>query len=416
MKRILFSLLVVTALSLYGVRVVFAQSDAPIAPGNGNNQVVSRDAIGLRIVPNPEHLSPLQWYNKNIKVKGSPQSLIVDGYEAVRDGRSVYVNAAKLVQVSRCATNPSIICQNDSQCGQNNQNETLLPIKSVFAAGECQVSATPEIYTNIYIISYNQSPESATTDIFGQLLQYWKFNIEVKNCSATTAQSCKENSDCPRAEVCQQTGSCSIHKESACIIDADCPQGEFCSSKKSAVIRDTKRLSDVRDMKDRLEAYNGIVHRYPSIENGSYLTNRTVSTWPSWGGTFGATLGSAVPNDPINVLGACSGYEALTCWNDQTKQFAGTPDPLALPSGSRAYYYQYKPSDNSFSFCALTESGYVQAKGPTTPYCRTGRNCIRSCSGKQCGSDGCGGSCGNCNSGQTCQNGTCRINAPIGND
>lgn len=66
------------------------------------DNVISRDAIGLRVVPNPEHYSPLQWYNVNIKIKGSPQSAIIDGYEAVRDGRTVYVNSAKVVKVKRC--------------------------------------------------------------------------------------------------------------------------------------------------------------------------------------------------------------------------------------------------------------------------------------------------------------------------
>ncbi|MFA6454566.1 MAG: hypothetical protein WCV70_01765, partial [Patescibacteria group bacterium] len=57
---------------------------------------LSPDAIALRVLPNPEHFSPLTWYKKNLKLQGSPQSLIVDGYEAIRDGRTVYVNAANI--------------------------------------------------------------------------------------------------------------------------------------------------------------------------------------------------------------------------------------------------------------------------------------------------------------------------------
>lgn len=93
----------------------------------------SRDAIAIRVMPNPEHYSPLVWYEKNIKLKGSPQSLLVDGYEAVRDGRTVYVNAANI-------------------------------------DGD-------KFYTNIYIISYNQDAENSTIDIFGQILSHWKFNV-----------------------------------------------------------------------------------------------------------------------------------------------------------------------------------------------------------------------------------------------
>lgn len=93
---------------------------------------VSPDAIAIRVMPNTDHYSPLAWYGKNIKIQGSPQNLFVDGYEAVRDGRTVYVNAANI-------------------SGSN-------------------------FYTNIYIISYNQEAENPTIDIFGQILTHWKFN------------------------------------------------------------------------------------------------------------------------------------------------------------------------------------------------------------------------------------------------
>ncbi|MFH0955793.1 MAG: hypothetical protein V1801_01080, partial [Candidatus Falkowbacteria bacterium] len=46
----------------------------------------SPDAIATRVMPNPEHLSPLSWYKANIKTQGSPQATQVDGYEAIRDG------------------------------------------------------------------------------------------------------------------------------------------------------------------------------------------------------------------------------------------------------------------------------------------------------------------------------------------
>ncbi len=287
---------------------------------------------------------------------------------------------------------------------------------TAWAANTCDTSTTPELYTNIYIISYNQDPENATTDIFGQLLQYWKFNIEVKNCSQTVTQACTDTRECPGGEICQQTGSCSNNAEKSCVIDSDCSEGGFCNSKKSTVVRDTRRLSDLRVMKDKLEEYNRVTRRYPSLENGTYLTNRSVSTWPSWSGTFRSTLGSNIPVDQINKMGTCpAGFEPSTCWNDTLKQFAGTPDPLTMPAGSKVYYYQYKPADNSYKFCSIIESGYVQAKVPGTPYCQSGRNCVRSCSGKNCGSDGCGGSCGTCPNGSTCQSGRCRTNSGIQN-
>ena len=96
---------------------------------------ISTDAIAIRVMPNSEHFSPLRWYRANVKNQGSPQNLLVDGYEAIRDGRTVYVNAAN-------------------------------------------ISGT-DFYTNVYIISYNQEAENQTIDIFGQILTHWKFNVNV---------------------------------------------------------------------------------------------------------------------------------------------------------------------------------------------------------------------------------------------
>lgn len=96
---------------------------------------VSPDAVAVRIVANPEHYSPRVWYEKNVKTRGSPQKFSVDGYEAIRDGRTVYVNAANI-------------------SGEN-------------------------FYINIHIISYNQQAENQTEDIFGQMLAHWKFNVNI---------------------------------------------------------------------------------------------------------------------------------------------------------------------------------------------------------------------------------------------
>src|SRR3990167_3945389 len=60
------------------------------APSNSPQS--SSDAIALRVIPNPDHLSPGLWYYRQ-GFNGSPQALTVDGYDAVRDGRTVYVNA-----------------------------------------------------------------------------------------------------------------------------------------------------------------------------------------------------------------------------------------------------------------------------------------------------------------------------------
>ncbi len=382
---------------------IFVGLCSPLFVAAQGISTISRDAIGLRVVPNPEHYSPLDWYDVNIKIKGAPQSIMVDGYQAVRDGRTVYVNAAKVAQVNRCSGDPSVTCA---------------PPGSRCLLGTCTPSPIPEIYTNIYIISYNQDPEPATTDIFGQLLQFWKFNSDIKNCSDDFDQLCTTDAECVllgghAGALCQQTANCSQTTTKACLLDGDCPQGEYCLNKKSTVIRDVKRLADLRYTKNQLEKYNTARGTYPVLARGSYLSNRSISTWPSWQETFQPALDQPLPADPINKLGDCfptsiPGYEPATCWNEVAKDYSGNDDPLTLPAGNRksyAYYYQYKAAENTFAFCGITESGFIKGLAVGSPLCQV-NNCA-SCTGRQCGTDGCGHSCGTCATGTVCSRFKC---------
>ncbi len=258
----------------------------------------SPDAVAFRVIPNPEYLSPLRWYRENIKVKGSPQSLTVDGYQAVRDGRTVYVNAANV--------DP----------------------------------ANPNFYTNIYIISYNQEAEDSTIDIFGQILKKWVFNSNI-------------------------SGSvCSFDNEKCSSSTKDCKDAGDCVSVKGQIVRDTKRLADLADIKSALKNYQA-EHSgtYPELAAGSYLTGKSISVWPSWRATLGAALGITIPIDPLNKLGACTtptGFNPVTCWNQATKTFADPPPPdeFNLPANSHAYVYTID-AQGRYDLCALMESEYT---------------------------------------------------------
>jgi hypothetical protein len=100
-----------------------------------------KDGIGIRIYANPEGLSPIAWYKNNVENPGSPQSLTVDGYQAVRDGRTVYVGATNIDY------------------------------------------AGPQIYNNIYLISYNDEASGETKNIFNQMLSNWRFNTNISTDS-----------------------------------------------------------------------------------------------------------------------------------------------------------------------------------------------------------------------------------------
>ena len=282
------------------------------------------DAIAVRIVPNPNHYSVYRWYDSQ-GFKGSPQALVVDGYEAVRDGRTVYVNAANIKNKS--------------------------------------------IYTNIYLISYNQDPSPKTVDILGQIVKNWKFNgdlVESTNPGPSCAISslpCLSNNDCATNQECATatiaSSSCQLKTVKNCLTDNDCPQNFFCNSVKAKIIRDLKRIGKTEEIKEALYSYKIANGSYPKLTSGSYLANHTLSVWPSWSDTFLPAISMTSSSiDPINRLGACSGYDVKTCWNKDTKRFVYNPTPnyLMLPTGSYGLVYQTDQNGSDYSLCAVMET------------------------------------------------------------
>ena len=261
---------------------------------NSSEAQSSPDAIAIRVIPNPEHFSAGVWYREQ-NFTGSPQSMIVDGYAAVRDGRTLYVNVG-------------------NADGGN-------------------------LYTNIYLISYNQEAETVTQDIFGQILSNWKFNTNLI-----------------------VNGFCRSNPSIRCLKDEECPISDFCDSAKARVIRDTRRLSDLADMQVTLDQFYLDNGHYPSLSAGSYLPNRSLSVWPSWDDALRGELGTNMLLEPINKLGNCPGYNEDTCWDEVNKSFPTTlPD---LPTNSLAYIYLSDPGGNTGTVCGVFESGYALSGVP----------------------------------------------------
>ena len=95
----------------------------------------SVDGIGLRIYTNFYHYDPLLWYQENIDIMGSPAATSIDGYEAIQEGRSTYINAV-------------------------NQ-----PVE--------------DIYTNIFVWSYTQNASPGTINLYNQLVNNLEFNTNI---------------------------------------------------------------------------------------------------------------------------------------------------------------------------------------------------------------------------------------------
>ncbi|PLX20668.1 hypothetical protein C0584_05510 [Candidatus Parcubacteria bacterium] len=203
-------------------------------------------------------------------------------------------------------------------------------------------NTTPQtLFTNIYIISYNIEAGQETEDIFAKILDNWKFNI---NLNTNLIGTCAQNTDI------------------SCVLNDDCENGDYCLGAKSNTIRDTIRLENIAEIDIALNDYKERTGHYPILSAGSYLPNKSISTWPSWQGTLSQELGVQLPVDPINDLGVCSGYDDVTCWDDVSKEFADsdpTDSALNLPSDSKAFIYQVSPDGASYSFCGEMESGFV---------------------------------------------------------
>ena len=302
-------------------------------------QAAEGDAIAVRVMANPNHYSALAWYQDK-KFSGNPTPLKVDGYDAIQDGRTVYVNVAN---VSGKCTYTNITCTSNRDC----------PIFTF-----CRQNSF--IYTNIYLISYNQDAKTETIAIFNSILSKWKFNTNLtdtgtcfnqpKKCQGTSTV-CGADSDCSDKRLCV---------DEACLSDKDCSGGGFCSSLKGKITRDTNRLADVVSLKMQIENYSKRNGHFPLLSAGTYVTGKVISTWPSWNGEFATELGVAQSVDPINKLGDCGGsqYDPVTCWDDKAKKFAGpfsTPD--GLPSNSRVYAYSTDAKGQNYTACAEMESG-----------------------------------------------------------
>jgi len=307
------------------------------------------DAIGIRIVPNPNYLSAKAWFATQ-NFSGGYSDISLDGYEGIQSGNTAYVVAA------------------------NKQGNVLYP--------------------NIYIVSFNPNALLDAKEIFAQILVNWRFNANTSDVSnvgickrgtryQTNASGeyigCAWDGDC--VDIVEG-GQCSVSKKLATDVK-DCPLNETknvrCDSDKKKVQNDLKRLTDIVIMNKALGDYGSknkhcsvtksescvtsaqcpgaesCVAGYPTISQGSFVPAMSVSKWDSWNTALSNGLSSALPVDPINAYFAqCktqgADYESATCFNSKQAKFI-------CPNGSHIYGYRVESGEKYSLYTQLEYTG-----------------------------------------------------------
>ncbi len=305
------------------------------------NPAFRSDAIGVRIMANPLHLSPKDWYVAQ-GFSGAPQATTVDGYEAIRDGSTLYVGAANITE----------------------------------NAGD--------ITTDIYVLSHNPNASTQIRTIFEQVVDGFTFNTNVLNDADNTCRT--RTGDLFRLN----TTSTAI----TCTADWECvrlDRNGYCASSKEKLQRDLKRMADLQYMAGQLEAAKRRDGKYPTIQNGTFLQTIVNSRWPSWQSVFAQAVGKALPEDPLNVHVSCGqclasrqacmedsdcgssgdrcvavqGFDPSTCWNAVSSTYRC---PILEPTNAHSVsrLYQYRSVDGGNRYELGTELEY-QAIGNYTP-------------------------------------------------
>ncbi|HCC22156.1 TPA: hypothetical protein DEP86_02000, partial [Candidatus Uhrbacteria bacterium] len=232
--------------------------------GAGADDAWRNDAIGFRVMKNPKHLGVIDWY-RDRGFTGAPAPFSVDGYDALKEGRTVYANSAKM--------------------SDGRQLETII---------------------NVFSFSDGAAPETIT--VFNQLMDRIDFNRQPELVDTF---------------ICLHEGRAVLDVDGraiTCSSDSDCGVDDTCNVSKSKLVRDVRRWSDLHTMRSLLMANRPL----PTLGEGTYIRSRTYSIWPSWGDVLSSAVGRTIPSDPLNILTSCpdDGFDRETCWNSVSRQFS----------------------------------------------------------------------------------------------
>ncbi|MFO0764543.1 MAG: hypothetical protein U0487_00650 [Patescibacteria group bacterium] len=313
------------------------------------------DGVGIRVMSNPLHLNIRDWYASK-GFSGSPQAITVDGYEALKDGATVYVSAANTDDL-----------------------------------------ASASVYPNVYIISRNPDAKQITQNIFDQFVANFFLNANLQDDVQNACVYAIAEAGHSVNETYRDGGN-----RVTCTADWECLKKNAnlrCASFKPKLQRDLKRVADLSRMSDTLEQSKEQNGTYPSLVNGSFIQGMSTSRWPSWQNLFGES-GATDPVNRFLSCGFCSnsqsacmtdsdcgtgetckpptgkdGLEATTCWNTISKRYMC---PVLNPSSAKAsvsHIYQYRALNGGERFELGTELEAADASRYVPPLLTEAKKC-----------------------------------------
>ncbi|MFA5128279.1 MAG: LamG-like jellyroll fold domain-containing protein [Patescibacteria group bacterium] len=206
--------------------------DASIASSNYAKRYIftntdNKDAIGMQIFYNPDHLSVSDWY-ANEGFSGGVGSLKIDGYEALGSTYNYYIDALKT-----------------------------------------QTDTDNHIYPNIYQYSINNDVTGETSEVFKQMMNNLKFNKNIRN-EAFCADDLN-GSDINYSMSCSSDMDCLSFAEAANKSNPAVNNNNYiCMNLRDKLQRDYVRLKDLRKIVGNLTYGQGLIGAWSMDAINSY--------------------------------------------------------------------------------------------------------------------------------------------------
>ena len=257
------------------------ENDDNITPGtlkkflffNEKNQ----DLIGVQVFENAGRLSARDWFiSKGFSGIERYQNIIVDGYDAISDGRNIYISSLNELSDKR-------------------------------------------VHSYIYLFGINENSQANTKQVLDKIMSTLKFNINIPE-----RNSCVAGNGVSGGQYLPLNLNNIAVTGLFCSSDFDCRNSSgvptstsngLCANAKTKFQNDWKRLTLVRDIQGKLETYRANNGQYPALLAGTYIPGYTNTHWPSWNRLLEAIGPVAQP--PINKWSACG-----HCANPEGGRFA----------------------------------------------------------------------------------------------